>query len=49
MNLKKGDDEEEDAAGCEVVRSRVMVGCEGEDDSAGLDRYSCLGFEPSER
>jgi len=46
VNLTKGDEEEE--AGCEV-RSRVMVGCEGEDESAGLERYNCLGFAPSER
>lgn len=48
MNLTKGDEEEEEEGGFEV-RSRVMVGCEGEDDNAGLDRYNCLGFEPSDR
>lgn len=44
LNLRKGEDEEEEEGGCEV-RSRVMVGCEGEDESAGFERYICLGLE----
>lgn len=45
LNLTKGDEEE---PGFEV-RSRVMVGCDCEDDdSVGLDRYNWFDLEPSD-